>query len=85
VIDISAAPPGAVATTGSLTATGSVSTAFETAHPCGSAVPNASNVNSQPGRAAASGVTVRVDNGGRLCLWASTVTQTLFDVTGWWI
>jgi hypothetical protein len=85
VIDIAAAPPGAVATTGSLTASGSVSTAFETAHPCGSAVPNASNVNSQPGRAAASGVTVRVDNGGRLCLWASTVTQTLFDVTGWWI
>ena len=84
VIDIAAAPPGAVATTGSLTAIGSVSTGFETAHPCGSAVPNASNVNSQPGRAAASGVTVRVDNGGRLCLWASTVTHTLFDVTGWW-
>ncbi|HEX4982174.1 MAG TPA: SGNH/GDSL hydrolase family protein [Ilumatobacteraceae bacterium] len=85
VIDISAAPPGAVATTGSLTATGAASTVFETAHPCGSAVPNASNVNSQPGRAAASGVTVRVDSGGRLCLWSSTVTHTLFDVTGWWI
>ena len=85
VLDISAAPPGAVATTGSLTVVGSASTGFETAHPCGSAVPNASNVNSQPGRAAASGVTVRVDEGGRLCLWASTVTHTLFDVTGWWI
>ena len=85
VVDIAAAPPGAVATTGSLTAVGSASAGFETAHPCGSAVPNASNVNSQPGRAAASGVTVRVDAGGRLCLWASTVTHTLFDVTGWWI
>ena len=85
VLDIAAAPPGAVATTGSLTAVGSASAGWETAHPCGSAVPNASNVNSRPGRAAASGVTVRVDGGGRLCLWASTVTHTLFDVTGWWI
>jgi hypothetical protein len=85
VVDIAAAPPGAAATTGSLTIVGSASTGWETAHPCGSAVPNASNVNSQPGRAAASGVTVRVDASGRLCLWASTVTHTLFDVTGWWI
>ncbi|HWM18073.1 MAG TPA: SGNH/GDSL hydrolase family protein [Ilumatobacteraceae bacterium] len=85
VLDVAAAPPGAVATTGSLTEVGSVSAGWETAHPCGSAVPNASNVNSQPGRAAASGVTVRVDGDGRLCLWASTVTHTLFDVTGWWI
>ena len=85
VVDIAAAPPGAVATTGSMTAVGSTAAGFETAHPCGSAVPNASNVNSEPGRAAASGVTVRVDASGRLCLWASTVTHTLFDVTGWWI
>jgi hypothetical protein len=53
--------------------------------PAPTAVPNASNVNSQPGRAAAAGVTVGVDHSGRLCLWASTVTHTLFDVTGWWI
>ena len=85
VLDIAAAPPGAVATTGSLTEVGSAFAGWETAHPCGSAVPNASNVNAQPGRAAASGVTVRVDGDGRLCLWASTVTHTLFDVTGWWI
>jgi hypothetical protein len=64
---------------------GSASTGFETAHPCGSAIPNASNVNPQPGRATASGVTVRVDEGGRVCFWSSTVTHTLFDVTGWWI
>ncbi len=85
VLDISAAPPGAVATTGSLTAVGSSTAGWETAHPCGSAVPNASNVNSRSGRAAASGVTVRVDEGGRLCLWSSSVTHTIFDVTGWWI
>ena len=84
-LDIAAAPPGAVATTGSLTAVGPATPGWETAHACGTAVPNASNVNSQPGRAAASGVTVRVDQSGRLCLWASTVTHTLFDVTGWWI
>ena len=84
-LDIAAAPSGAVAATGSLTAVGTVSTGWETAHPCGSTVPIASNVNSGPGRAAASGVTVRVGEGGRLCLWASTVTHTLFDVTGWWI
>jgi hypothetical protein len=85
VVDIAAAPPGAVATTGSLTAVGVASSGWETAHPCGSTVPNASNVNSLPGHAAASSLTVRVDAGGRLCLWASTVTHTLFDVTGWWI
>jgi hypothetical protein len=85
VLDIAAAPPGAVATTGSLTVVGPATSGWETAHPCGTAVPNASNVNSHPGRAAASGVTVRVDQSGRLCLWASTATHTLFDVAGWWI
>ena len=38
-LDIAAAPPGAVATTGSLTAVGSASAGWETVHPCGSAVP----------------------------------------------
>ncbi|MGH9134061.1 MAG: SGNH/GDSL hydrolase family protein, partial [Ilumatobacteraceae bacterium] len=84
-LDIAAAPPGSVAATGSLTMVDPATRGWETAHPCGTAVPNASNVNSEPGRAAASGVTVRVDTRGRLCLWASPVTHTLFDVTGWWL
>jgi hypothetical protein len=84
-LDIAAAPAGAVATTGSLTMVSPVVPAWLTAHPCGIGVPNASNVNSEPGRAAASGVTVRVDEQGRLCLWSSAVTHTVFDVTGWWV
>ncbi len=33
----------------------------------------------------ANAVTVGVDADGRMCLTALSATNTLFDVTGWWV
>jgi hypothetical protein len=54
---------------------------FLTAYPCG-ATPLASNVNFATGRTVANLAAVRLDDSGRLCIYASNQTDVLVDLVG---
>jgi hypothetical protein len=84
VIDAVVAPPGAAAVTGTITLAGPGRDGFATADGCG-APPDTSSVNAGAGSAMANGLTVGISADGRLCVTVSTVAQTLFDTTGWWV
>jgi hypothetical protein len=43
-----------------------------------------SSVHAASGTVAASGVTVALSAGGKLCVQAQRTADVLFDVTGWW-
>lgn len=82
-INVNAAPAGAVGVSGTLTMVGPTTTGYLTATNCGALPPTAS-VNGRPGTAAANTATTAVDAKGLLCVYASTSTDTVFDVAGWW-
>ena len=84
VIDVLAAPAGAVAVTGSLVITLPSFNAHIRAFPCGIAVPATAAVNGAAGQVVVNLATVSLSTDQRLCLFASTSTHTIFDVAGWW-
>jgi hypothetical protein len=83
-LDVRAAPPGAQAVTGTLTIVTPTRGDWLKAYPCG-AVPPTSSVNSPPDGVFANGVTVGVDSNGDVCILALAATQSVLDVTGWWV
>jgi len=83
-LDVRAAPDGAAAVTGTVTMVGPTSGGYLVAHGCGP-LPPTSSVNAGPGGTLANSVTTGVSGTGRLCVYADRTTQTLFDVTGWWV
>lgn len=83
VLEVVAAPRGALAVTGTLTHIAPANDGFLTANACpGDA--NTSNVSTSRGGVMAASVTTAVDAGRRLCVAASTLAHTAFDLTGWW-
>lgn len=83
-LDVRVAPPDARAVTGTLTIVGAVTAGFLVAHSCGPTPPT-SSVNAAAGRALANSLTTGVSDSQRLCVYTHPVTNSLFDVTGWWI
>ena len=83
-LDVRAAPVGATAVTGTVTMVGPVTGGYLVAYGCGP-MPPTSSVNAAAGQTLANSVTTGVPPTGRLCVHSDRTTQTLFDVTGWWV
>lgn len=84
VLDVRVVPSEARAVTGTITLAGPLRPGWLKAYPCGTEPP-ASAVNAATDTVFANAVTVGVDAGGRICVKSLTATNTLFDVTGWWV
>ncbi|MFN3255066.1 MAG: GDSL-type esterase/lipase family protein [Ilumatobacter sp.] len=82
-IDIGVTPPSAKAVTGTITMVRPDATGFVTGYSCVGDPPTAS-VNAGAGRTAANSITTSVF-AGRMCLFASSTMQTVFDTGGWWV
>ena len=77
-----AAPAGAQAIAATLTVTGGSSAGFLTAYPCASTPPVVSNVNWEAGETVAGAVFVPVADDGTFCVFTSTPTDVIVDITG---
>jgi len=66
-----------------VTVTGPASEGFVTVWPCEAARPEASNVNFVAGQTIPNAVIAPLGAGGALCLYSSTPTDVIVDVTGW--
>ncbi len=73
---------GATAVVLNVTATEPDAAGYLTVYPCGIERPLASNVNFQTGRTVANAVTSGVGTGGKVCVFTSTPTHLVVDVTG---
>ena len=80
VAGVGAVPADIVAVQVNLTATDTGHDGYLTVWPCGNARPTASNLNPKAGDTVANGATVGL-TGGRLCLYASTATHVIVDLT----
>jgi hypothetical protein len=77
-------PADAAAVVLNLTAADAQGIGYVTAWPCGTPMPNASNLNYGPGAPAANASIVKVGAGGKVCLLtADSGTQLIADVNGW--
>jgi hypothetical protein len=83
-LDVRVVPPGAKAVTGTLTMIRPFLRGFLTAHGCGP-LPATSSVNAASGLVLANSITTGVSDTGRLCIFSSRTTNTIFDTTGWWV
>jgi hypothetical protein len=75
---------GATAVVVNLTVTEPAALGFATAYPCGTAPPDASSLNYAAGQTIANLVTVKVGDAGAVCVVASSPTQVIVDVTGYY-
>ncbi len=67
-----------------LTSAGAKGTGFVTAYPCGTARPNASNLNYGVGAPVANSAIVKIGTGGKVCLFtADSDTELIADINGW--
>ena len=83
VLEVTAAPRGARAVTGTLTHIAPANDGFLAASACPGSV-ETSAVNTPRGSVMAGSLTTAVSSTGRLCVMASTLGHTAFDMTGWW-
>jgi Repeat of unknown function (DUF5650) len=65
-----------------ITAVDAAADGFATVFPCGSAKPNASNLNYVAGRTRANAVITKVGADGKVCIYVSSATQLIVDVNG---
>jgi hypothetical protein len=79
---IISAPAGAQAVSATLTVTGGSGAGFLTAYPCSGTPPNVSNVNWQSGETVAGAVFVPVAADGTFCVFTSSPTDVIVDITG---
>jgi NlpC/P60 family len=75
---------GAAAVVMNLTVTEPLAIGFATAYPCGTAPPDVSSLNFGAGQTIANLVTVQLGDGGAVCVTASTPSQVIIDVTGYY-
>lgn len=66
-----------------VTVVNSAGQGYVTVYPCDSARPLASNVNFAKGQVVANGVIAPVGSNGRVCVYASTSTDVVVDLEGW--
>jgi hypothetical protein len=67
-----------------LTITQPAAVGFATAYPCGTPPPDASSLNYGAGQTIANLVTVKVGDGGAVCIVTSSPAQVIADVTGYY-
>lgn len=67
-----------------VTATEAAGPGYITVYPCGDARPVASNLNVVKGVDSANLVTAKVGRDGKVCVFASTTTQFVADLSGWY-
>jgi trimeric autotransporter adhesin len=72
----------AVAVVLNVTVDQAVETGFLTVYPCGTPLPDASNLNYDTGTTRADAVIAKVGVGGKVCVYASGATQLIADVGG---
>jgi hypothetical protein len=82
-VDITAAPPGASAVSGTLTMVEPALDAHATAFPCAAELPGTASITAARGTIVAGSVTVGTSPS--LCLSAPVHTHVVFDTTGWWV
>jgi hypothetical protein len=75
-------PEGSNAAVLNVTATRTVAAGFLTVYPCDASVPNASNVNTFPGRDVANEVVVGVPADGKVCIFTNQPTDIVVDLLG---
>jgi hypothetical protein len=75
-------PADAVAVILNVVATGPDSAGFLTVYPCGTTVPDASNLNFAVGDTVADSVTVNIGAAGSVCFYSSTTVHLVVDVNG---
>ena len=73
----------AVAVGLNLTVTGSTAAGYVTVWPCGTEMPNASNLNFAAGTTVANAALVRIGYGGKVCVFTEAATDLIIDVTGY--
>ncbi len=76
-------PGDASAVVLNVTVTGPVLPGFVTVFPCGSAPPNASNLNFGVGQTVPNAVIAKVGSGGKVCVFTSTSMDLIVDVNGY--
>jgi hypothetical protein len=74
---------GATAVTLNVTAVDPTSGGFLTVYPCGSDVPNVSNLNFSAGQTVPNLVTVPLGASGTVCFSSPSTTHLLADIAGW--
>jgi hypothetical protein len=90
IIELDVAGVGGVPDTGAgavvlnVTVTEAVGPGYVTVYPCGSGRPLASNVNFASGVSVANQVTAKVGLGGKVCMFTSTETHLVADLSGWY-
>jgi Repeat of unknown function (DUF5650) len=76
-------PVDAKAAVLTVTVTGTTAPGFLTVYPCGSAMPNSSNVNYAAGTDIANLVISKLGTNGTVCVYSSAATHVIVDVTGY--
>ncbi|BAN03031.1 hypothetical protein [Ilumatobacter coccineus] len=76
-------PDDATAAMLNIAAAGATTGGYITAYPCGSERPTTSNLNFSAGAPASAGAYVALSDAGTTCLFASTTTEMIIDVTGY--
>lgn len=85
VIDLSdEVPDGTAAIVANLTIAGPMGRGFSTAYPCGTDVPNTSNVNVATKEARASAIIVGLDAQRRLCVTTTVDAHVIVDLAGYY-
>jgi len=77
-------PGDAYATSLNVTVLGSSGGGFVTVYPCGTGLPNASNVNLAVGRTLAALAVTRIGSKGEVCIYNSAATNLIVDVNGYY-
>jgi hypothetical protein len=75
-------PAGATAVVVNMTVTDPADGGYGIVFPCGSKVPNASNINFAAGQTIANAVVAKVGSAGSVCVFVSETTHVLVDVNG---
>jgi hypothetical protein len=75
-------PSGAAAVVLNVTVTQASAGGFLTVYPCGTPIPNGSNLNFWPGATIPNAVVAKIGDGGRVCFYSSASTHLIVDVNG---
>jgi hypothetical protein len=75
-------PANAVAVVVNVTVTGPDRAGFVTVYPCGASRPDVSNLNFSTGETIANAVTVKIGDGGNVCLYTTATTDLIVDLNG---
>lgn len=77
--------PNATAVVLNVTVTSPTSAGFVTVFPCGSALPNASNLNFSVGQTVPNAVVSKVGTNGQVCIFTQATTDLIVDVNGFFL